>query len=77
MVDVDAAVHALRVAYDADRPSLLRHAVRDLRKTGDGPSADALRGTIGRQQRGVLGFQFVEPRQECIKLGIGNFRRGL
>ena len=29
MVEVDAAVRALQVAYDADRPSLLRRAVRD------------------------------------------------
>src|SRR4029077_1581323 len=38
-------------------------------------AADALRGRVGRDQVGVIGFQLLQLIHELVELGVRNFRR--
>ena len=49
----------------------------DRREALDRLIADALRGAVGRDQLGMVGFELLEPLDEPIVLGVGNLRRRL
>src|SRR5262249_23014884 len=46
-------------------------------EAGDGLSADALRGTVGRDEVGVGGFELLEFVEKAVELAVGNLRPGL
>ncbi len=46
----------------------------DRREALDRLVADALRGAVGRDQLGMLGFELLEPLDEPVVLAVGDFR---
>ncbi len=53
------------------------NAVNDLAEAGDRLPADALSGAVGRNQLGVLFFQFAQLVVELVEVAVGDFRLGL